>query len=108
MAVDLHISVTVAIQGSEHNAEGPGPVTEQQLLSPATNDGLYHGLYSDLTSPQLECTLLPEASQDLLPQHEAANTRCVVCVLVPQVCGWFPSQATAVPIPVTWTLLYNY
>lgn len=29
MAVDLHISVTVAIQGSEHYAEGPSPVTEQ-------------------------------------------------------------------------------
>lgn len=29
MAVDLHISVTVAVQGSEHDAEGPGPVTEQ-------------------------------------------------------------------------------
>lgn len=29
MAVNLHISVTVAVQGSEHDAEGPGPVTEQ-------------------------------------------------------------------------------
>lgn len=29
MAVDLHISVTVAVQGSEHDAEGSSPVTEQ-------------------------------------------------------------------------------
>lgn len=29
MAVDLHISVTVAIQGCEHDAEGPSPMTEQ-------------------------------------------------------------------------------
>lgn len=29
MAVDLHISVTVAVEGSEHDAEWPGPVTEQ-------------------------------------------------------------------------------
>lgn len=29
MAVDLHISVTVAVQGGEHDAERPGPVTEQ-------------------------------------------------------------------------------
>lgn len=29
MAVDLHISVTVAVQGSEHDAEGTGPMTEE-------------------------------------------------------------------------------
>lgn len=29
MAVDLDISVAVTIQGCEHNAEGPSPVTEQ-------------------------------------------------------------------------------
>lgn len=29
MAVDLHISVTVAVQGGKHNAKRPGPMTEQ-------------------------------------------------------------------------------
>lgn len=29
MAVDLHISVTVAVQGGEHDAEGPSPVAEE-------------------------------------------------------------------------------
>lgn len=29
MAVDLHVSVTVTIQRSEHDAEGPGPMTKQ-------------------------------------------------------------------------------
>lgn len=29
MAVDLHVSIAVAVQWREHDAEGPGPVTEQ-------------------------------------------------------------------------------
>lgn len=29
MAVDLHVSVTVTVQRSEHDAEGAGPMTEQ-------------------------------------------------------------------------------
>lgn len=29
MPVDLHVSVTVAVERSEHDAEGAGPVTEQ-------------------------------------------------------------------------------
>lgn len=29
MAIDLHISVTIAIKRSEHDAEGSSPVTKQ-------------------------------------------------------------------------------
>lgn len=29
MAVDLHISVTIAVKWSEHDAEGTGPMAEQ-------------------------------------------------------------------------------
>lgn len=29
MAVDAHVPVAVAVEGGEHDAEGPGPVTEQ-------------------------------------------------------------------------------
>lgn len=29
MAIDLHVSVTVTVQRSEHDAEGASPMTEQ-------------------------------------------------------------------------------
>ena len=29
MSVDLHVAVAVAVQGREHDAEGPRPVAEQ-------------------------------------------------------------------------------